>query len=161
MAINYITHEDQLTSSLIGYFVTLWSVFETVLEVGIMRELEISAAKSSILTCDMGTKARAEILRSLIYLRDPENRARSLISKIQSEGERNTIHHGTIQVRPLPHRFIKRTANGKYQERIIEFSPDRLRAHITKLIELIDELQKELDISDEDLNRFILCHKEK
>jgi hypothetical protein len=139
----------------VGAFVILWSVFEAVLEIGIMRELKLSPVKSAIVTCEMGTKARSGCLRSLISLDRPKHEALGLILRIINEGERNTIHHGMIQVRPAPIKFIKRTAGGSYKETITSFSSQKMQSHINKLSGLINSLQSSLGITDNDLNTFL------
>ncbi len=146
--------EDSSALHALGAFIVLWAVFECVLEIGIMKELNINAQKAAVITCDMHTKARADCLRALISLHTPNHKALSLIIKIQDEGKRNTIHHGLILVRPLPIKFVKRSAGGKYKQTITSFGSQEMQRHINKIANLIDELKAALSIRDEDMNKW-------
>lgn len=139
----------------LGAFVVSWSVYDAVLEVGIIRELGVETLKGSIVTCQISTAHRAGILSALLKLRDEKHPAVNAIKDLTDMANRNAIHHSLMEVAPEPVTILRRRLdNGNYKTHRMDFTDGALKAHVLDTNRRIAELQSLLGISDTDISAF-------
>ncbi len=93
-----IPDEMAITLAAYGLFMLNWSLLETVIEVAIMKRLELHPLEGAIVTSSLSFQARASILRSFLAL-DPKPEAKEAIKVINTttqEASRNAIIHGQV-----------------------------------------------------------------
>jgi hypothetical protein len=129
----------------------LWSVFESVLELSIVREAKLAPLPGVIITSGLGVERKASIARSLLALRDDSAKAISLINKILQRASRNALVHGEIHIAYNAVVFKKRETNQslKIRETILS-APDFIKL-VQEVSEVLGELQAELRIPDDAL----------
>ena len=138
-----------------GDFLTVWSTFDMILEVIIMRELNISAEKTSILCAGLGFGSKASIACSLLNTRPSSETARTvaLIREAQTIGERNSFAHGFFLVNESTAKFqlIRREIRDFYSARIKELDCATMQKHSADFIPKFREIEQHALISEKDL----------
>jgi hypothetical protein len=149
--------EMLVTLAAYGLFMLNWSLLETVIEVAIMKRLELHPLEGNIVTSGLNFQARSSILRSLLSLDESKEskEARQLINTIVTEANRNAIIHGQVFVAGHHHlRFIHRKTADVISAKCIEVDADSMQKRASILRDNITRLQSLLSVSDELLHGF-------
>jgi hypothetical protein len=145
-----------LTLAAYGLFMLNWSLLETVLEVAIMKRLELHPLEGTIVTASLGFQSRASILRSFLAL-DTTQESKDAIKEINTatqEANRNTIIHGQVFAEGETLSFVhRRVDQGLTAKRVIVDSTSMLQ-RASRLKESVIRIQSLLSISDDDLHEF-------
>src|ERR1700730_2277095 len=85
--------------ALYGLFLSSWSMFETLMEVLIMRQLGLQPRETSIICAPLGPGAKRNLLVSLLN-REPDKykQAIGLINEAIKIAQRNSFAHGFFRV---------------------------------------------------------------
>lgn len=149
--------EMLVTLAAYGLFMINWSLFETVIEVAIMKRLQLHPLEGNIVTSSLTFQARSNILRSLLELdvSKEAKEAQKLISTVVQEAKRNAIAHGQVFVAGSHHlRFIHRKTDAAISAKCIEVDADSMQKRASTLRENIIRLQELLSVSDDLMHEF-------
>jgi hypothetical protein len=152
-----VSDEMTVTLAAYGLFMLNWSLLETVIEVAIMKRLELHPLEGNIVTSSLSFQARSSILRSLLELDvgKEAKEAQRLIGTIVQEANRNAIIHGQVFVAGSHHlRFIHRKTDSGISAKCIEVDSDSMQQRATALKENIVRLQELLSVPDDLLHEF-------
>jgi hypothetical protein len=145
-----------VTLAAYGLFMVNWSLLETVLEVAIMKRLELHPLEGAIVTSSLGFQARASILRSFLAL-DATVQAKEAIAVINTatqEANRNTIIHGHVFFEGETLSFVYRKVDQGLTAKRVTVDSKSMLQRGANLRESIVRLQSLLSISDDDLREF-------
>jgi hypothetical protein len=145
-----------VTLAAYGLFMLNWSLLETVLEVAIMKRLELHPLEGTIVTASLGFQARASILRSFLVLdASPESKdAIKVINTATQEANRNMIIHGQVFAEGETLSFVYRKVDQGLTAKRIKVDSTSMLQRASRLKESIIRLQSLLSISDDDLHEF-------
>jgi hypothetical protein len=131
-----------------------WSIIESVLQAGIMKQLNIDARKTVIVTANQQFYPRMQMLCKLLKIEGDRNKeAISILNKIEGYAKRNSLVHGLIIVGvPGELTFVKHDGNTSSRE---TFNSSDFLVHITGLTNRINRVQELLGISDQDIQRIV------
>lgn len=142
-----------------GMFMVAWSVLEGVIQVAIMKELQVSSAKAIVVTAGMQFRQRVAVLSSLLKLSDTNRKpAIALLRKIEKKGNRNMLVHGHIIVGvPGLLTFVKSSASEDSGLRTnkASFTTADLQRHVLELNDEIARLQILLGVSDAEVQQLV------
>jgi hypothetical protein len=144
--------EMVVTLAAYGLFMLNWSLLETVIEVAIMKRLQLRPLEGNIVTSSLTFQARSSILRSLLEVDASKEakEAQGLIKTIVQEASRNAIAHGQVFVAGSHHlRFIHRKTDNAISAKCIEVDADSMQKRASTLKENIIRLQELLSVSDD------------
>jgi hypothetical protein len=137
-----------------GLFMVAWSVLESVVQAGIMKELKLKPVQAQILTSSMMFRQRVAVLSSLLRLRrEPPSQAILLLSKLETGARRNALVHGHIIVGiPGQLTFVKSSVSDEtgFKARKFVFTAAELLKHIQEVNEKTSRLQALLSITDQE-----------
>jgi 2-keto-3-deoxy-galactonokinase len=142
--------EMVVTLAAYGLFMVNWSLLETIIEVAIMKRLELNPLEGNIVTSSLSFQARSSILRSLLELDESKEarEAKTLIGTIVKEANRNAIIHGQVFVAGSHHlRFIYRKTDDSLSAKCIEVDCDSMQKRATSLRQNIVRLQVCIDVA--------------
>ncbi len=151
-----IPDEMAITLAAYGLFMLNWSLLETVIEVAIMKRLELHPLEGAIVTSSLSFQARASILRSFLAL-DPKPEAKEAIKVINTttqEASRNAIIHGQVFAEGETLSFVYRKVDQGLTAKRITVDSVLMLQRATNLRESIVRLQFLLAISNDDLHEF-------
>lgn len=133
-----------------GLFMATWSVLESVIQAAIMKELEVSPTKAVIITGKLQFNPRAQLLISLLKLREqPNQEAIKLLNKMEGFAHRNTIVHGLMVIGESDKlTFVKYEGGASMKQ---TFTPSDMLKHLEALGDRVIKLQNELDVRDSDI----------
>jgi len=140
----------------LGRFVLSWSNIEATIEAGIYKQTGLPPLESSIITAGLMTKARADILSSLLH-RDPDANANaiSILKEIRNIGDRNDILHGIIGGSKDKVWFNRRRTSVKFSSKIENYSHIRLNTLTARCAVLAADLFEALDLSKDEWLKFL------
>lgn len=136
-----------------GTFMVAWSVLETVIEAAIMKQLQIDAPRTLIITTSMQFRQRINVLCALLEMSESGHDATiKLLRKIEKDSKRNMLVHGHIVVGvPGQLTFVKSNIADGYIAKRVTFTASELRLHLLRLTEKTELLQTHLGISNDDI----------
>jgi len=126
----------------------LWNVFESLLEISIMREAKLAPLQAVIICSGLPFERKASIARSLLALRDATNAIR-LINRITQEVSRNLLIHAQIRAGENTITFRKIETDQRLKVKEKTFNVETLEAHYRAFSKLMDELMADLGIYDD------------
>lgn len=137
---------------LFGVFMTGWSVLESVIQAGIMKQLGVDARKAVVVTGKLQFGQRVQLLVGLLKEKGTFDQAAvKTLTALEKLGKRNIIVHGTIDVgTPGVLTFIK--YDGGASERK-SFSVEEMKSHIVNLTQKTDELMHMLNVDVSDIHQ--------
>jgi hypothetical protein len=150
--------DELMITTLAGYglFMLNWSLLETVIEVAIMKRLELHPLEGTIVTASLGFQARASILKSFLALdtSDQSKEAIKVITAATDDANRNWIIHGQVFAEGETLTFVYRKVGHTLTAKKITLNADSMREKASRLRQHIVQLQSLLSISDGDLHEF-------
>ncbi len=147
------TTENSTIYLSLGSFLVVWSRFEGMLEVLIMRETRMDDAHAVIVCSGLGFERKASIVRSLLSLHGEKFKpAITLINKIVADAERNAIVHGLVdQSQPKCLGFTKRSTDQKLTVKTQMFDTLAMNAKSNTLLAQLNKLGAMLGIQQADV----------
>jgi hypothetical protein len=153
-------HTEQMREffSLYGSFLQLWQSFELVIEIAIMRQLNLSIRHASIVLNSLNFSAKSSILLAL--LKEDAERIRSQFwqfQKAQTQAERNDFAHsflthwdeGQMQ---LVRRNVR---NGNYSVGLRDVSATTMHDHGHQFAEALRTAHEALGITEVDVDQYV------
>jgi hypothetical protein len=151
-----VPDEMVVTLAAYGLFMLNWSLLETVMEVAIMKRLELHPLEGTIVTASLGFQARSSILRSFLAL-DTSSESKDAIKVINTatqEANRNMIIHGQVFAEGETLSFVYRKVNQGLTAKRITVDSTSMLQRASRLKGSVVRLQSLLSISDDDLHEF-------
>jgi hypothetical protein len=113
-----------------GDFHAFWSTFDVMVEILIMRELDATAEKTSIVCCGLSFGSKVNIACSLLNSRGDAEAKRTavMLREAQQLAERNSFAHGFFLVNRETETFelLRREVRDTYHARVKEFDYSRM-----------------------------------
>jgi hypothetical protein len=140
-----------------GSFLQLWQTFELVIEIGIMRRLNLSPRHASVVLNSLNFSAKSSILLALLREGGQENKAAiSAVTTAQTQAERNDFTHsfmttaddGTMK---LVRRNIR---GGNYSVSLRDVNATAMRDHGFQFANAAEAAMKALEITAPDVDRY-------
>lgn len=146
---------DQEILAALGAFVLGWSGVEMSVEVGIAKLTGLPPLESSTITAGLMFQGRAKILLSLLD-QEPVTNAKAIkvIKKMQGFSDRNDILHGVVGGSKELVWFNRRKTDTKFTSKIERYDRRRLLMAAITCSDMSTDLQKALDISNEESVQF-------
>ncbi len=139
-----------------GSFLALWSSFDVLIEILIMRQLGTTEEKTSIVCAGLVFGTKVNILYSLLN-RDPKNaEGVKLIKQAQQSAERNRFAHGFFRVdRPNAiFTLIKREVKEKYTATAKHYDLNKIIQHTDKFSQAFSAVTDHFGLSVEDMDSY-------
>lgn len=139
-----------------GLFMLNWSLLETVIEVAIMKRVELHPLEGAIVTASLGFQTRFSILKSFLALDKSEQskEAVKVLTAAADDANRNTIIHGHVFPEGDSLTFVLRKTGNSFTAKKITLDSVSMREKASRLREHIVKLQSILSVSDDDLHEF-------
>lgn len=144
----------------LGRFIIAWSLVESIIEVGIAKQLGIGPHESSMITGTMMFQPKANLLLALL-MRDKEKNKSAIkqIKKAQGIPHRNTIMHSVIGGAEWIIWFNRRRNDGGFTSTIEKYTFQRLNFETSNISQVATDLQLAMSISaDEYIGFFQTAH---
>jgi hypothetical protein len=152
------TVQELMIMTLAGYglFMLNWSLLESVIEVAIMKRVELHPLEGTIITASLGFQARSNILKSFLALDTSEQskEAIKVLTAAADDANRNMIIHGQVFPEGDSLTFVFRKVGHKLTAKKITLDSDSMREKASRLREHIVKLQSLLSISDDEMHEF-------
>jgi hypothetical protein len=146
------TEENQLLLKNLGAFTALWSSFDVLIDTAIMKLLKLSPIQGAIVSPNLGFQAKLSILQSLLNLEADKNAPTlAALASISNMAGRNSIIHGHVHIGDDWIEFIKVDVKTKITAKKKRFENYAFEDHLHELYNLIEQAQRLLGISDDDL----------
>lgn len=138
-----------------GVILALWSQFDTYIEVAIMRLTGMSGLHASVVLGTLQSKAKCNILYSLLRLNDDEMTAQKVKEAIDF-AKRNLIVHSAMASEKDFSKivFFKRSIDPRYKAVGHNYSADSFHEHVWKFRDLANEALTALSLTEADLNEY-------
>jgi len=143
--------------SLYGSFLQLWQSFELVIEIGIMRQLNLSARHASIVLNSLNFSAKSSILLALLKEDAEKNKvAISAITETQTQAKRNDFAHSflTNSDNGLMRLIRRNVRNGNYSVGLRDVSSTTMHKHGDQFAEALRLSHKALGITEADVDQY-------
>jgi hypothetical protein len=142
-----------------GDFHAFWSTFDVMVEILIMRELDATAEKTSIVCCGLSFGSKVNIACSLLNSRGDAEAKRTavMLREAQQLAERNSFAHGFFLVNRETETFelLRREVRDTYHARVKEFDYSRMAKHASTFIAKVNELQAHALISEKEFLNYV------
>jgi hypothetical protein len=143
-----------------GAFLLLWQEFELMMEIAIMRELNLTADVGSALCASLAFQAKFSTLLALLR-RDQSNKSKiAAVKTAQKVAKRNAFVHGFIlNLKEDPRiRLVNRTnRNGKYKVTSTAVGMLSMVNHAAEFMEAFEAAGESLGISIADIDAYLLA----
>lgn len=139
-----------------GNFIAIWSAFELMLEILIMRELRLDNAEASIVCAGRPVSVKMDILEALL-LRDPDNKTKvQKIAHLRNIGERNSFLHGFFRVNRAEGimLLIRRELKHGYRAYKKERNYEQMEEHLGKFHHALLDAQSAFDVWDKHFDAY-------
>ncbi|MFL5005675.1 MAG: hypothetical protein ACJ8DU_00110 [Microvirga sp.] len=115
-----------------GNFLILWSRFELIVEVALMRELGLKPLQNSVVFASIPFEAKLCILQSLLTLDDKDSTGANLLADARQAAERNGFIHSVIsEDEPFTRfKFVRREVKRNYTVSAKEIDFEAMDAHL-------------------------------
>src|SRR5258708_5599729 len=140
-----------------GSFLQLWQTFELVIEIGIMRRLNLSPRHASIVLNSLNFSAKSSILLALLREAEEENKtAISAVTTAQTQAERNGFTHSflTIADDGLMRLVRRNIRNGHYNVSLRDVDATAMRDHGYQFAEAEEIAMRALGITAADVDEY-------
>ncbi|WP_146986214.1 hypothetical protein [Bradyrhizobium macuxiense] len=139
-----------------GSFLQLWQTFELVIEVAIMRRLNLSARHASIVLNSLNFAAKSNILSSLLK-EEGDQEALSALGNAQTKAGRNDFIHSFLTIQDAGiFRLVRRNIkNGNYTADLNELDVPAMFTHGAQFAEAYERAQTALGVTSEDVDQYI------
>ena len=139
-----------------GNFLAVWSTFDLVIEILIMRKLGIDEEANSIVCAGLGFGAKVAILCSLLNRTEGNGESVAMIKKAQTLAERNSFAHGFFLIdREKAHfKLVKREVKDRYEVKIKELNYTLMVKHSTVFVTHMAAVQRHFSVVDDDLAEY-------
>ena len=140
---------------MLGAFVVGWSVFESVLDVAISRQLKITDEQGLIVTSGLAFERKLQILIALLSLEKDEHRSTiSSLKRIKKVAARNLLLHGNIWIGDDHLHFVQVLTDDGLKAREIKHNVKNFATSIQEIMQLVESVKSALSITDDDRSRF-------
>jgi hypothetical protein len=139
-----------------GNFLALWSTFEIILEILIMRELRLTSEETSIVCTGKAVDGKMTMLQALLR-RDPEKaKGIGLLTTARAIAKRNSFVHGFFRV---DHSngdlyLISRDVKSEYSASSERLNHKSMDAHVEQFEQKFVEVKHHFGISDEEIDAY-------
>jgi hypothetical protein len=144
--------------ALYGSFLQLWQTFELVIEIAIMKQLNLSALHASIVLCSLGFQAKSNILVSLLKEDTRKNlEALSAIGNAQTQAGRNAFTHSFLTRSEAGGqlRLINRDVKNGYSAKLKEVDVSLMHTHGDGFASAFRRAQDALGVTDAEVDEYI------
>lgn len=139
-----------------GSFLALWSTFDVLIEIAIMRELRLSPQEASIVCAGLGFGAKVNVLFSLLS-RDEKNDAKiAAVRKAHQMAERNSFAHGFLFRDDEIERYclVRREVKDRYAVKSKNLNSASMTEHALDFGALFSAAMSALKITEADLDSY-------
>jgi hypothetical protein len=143
--------------SVYGSFLQLWQTFEIVIEIGIMRRLNLSPRHASIVLNGLNFSAKSSILLALLREAEQENKtAISAVTSAQTQAERNDFTHSffTTSDEGLMRLVRRNIRNGHYSVNLRDVNATTMRDHGYQFSEAVKVAMEALGVTPKDVDEY-------
>lgn len=129
-----------------------------IIEIAAIKALGLDYEKGHIVFGSLQFKAKSSILRTLLKRSDPPNEnGITSLHKLVQFARRNALVHSIVvasSTKPLLE-FYKRDVDSDIKVKKMYFNDDEMSGHIGTLIELQSEIEKQLNVTREDIQEYL------
>ena len=141
-------------AALYGSFMILWATFELLIEIAIMRELNLSPRDTSITVGGLGFGAKVEIFFSLMAKSETNSNKSKKVREFQNIAKRNALVHSFPVLQGRDYVLIRREVKGNLIIKRTRYNERQLYQHVSSLSDKLVEVQNELKITDDDIDEY-------
>lgn len=159
--------ESGIFAAQYGLFIAVWSQFELVIEMLIMKELRLSNQETSIVCGGLAFGSKIHMLLSLLARKEENSHGITLLKNIQSFADRNSFAHGFIHDETKADSFefgsstprysaslIKREIKYQYIVKMRPLDMGKLGLHVLEFFKKLAELKQFFKITDDDFKAY-------
>ena len=139
-----------------GNFFATWSTYEIVVEVLIMRELDVTPEQASIVCTGRAVDVKLNMLQALMGERAKGHAGLSALQNARGEAKRNLFVHGFFRVnRERGDLFlISRAAKAGYWVKSELINYETMDEHLGRFLDLYVEAKRLFGVADEDIEAY-------
>jgi hypothetical protein len=142
---------------LYGSFLQLWQTFELVIEISIMRQLNLSARHASMVLNSLNFAAKSNILAALLKEDALKNQdAISALSTAQTQAERNDFIHSFLTTSDVGlMRLVRRNIrNGNYSASLRDVDATMMGNHGLQFPQALERAMDALAVTGADIDQY-------
>lgn len=147
---------QMLTLGTYGSFLALWSTFDIVVEIILLRQLRLTVEEASIVFSSLNFGAKMNILVSLLNREPADTTGITLLKNVQTKAERNSFAHGFFRVDADRHTFalIRREVKDRYVVRRKRYGFKEADNHLQDFIESLTAVDNHFNVTEHDKSDF-------